>query len=124
MLSSLESFKKIIKLALALCNKVTLLSRLLKVSGTIGPIPKDSATSHATSQISMTGRRGMTAGAKKGRDPMSHCLLCRELGTAARRADQPSYIPGLGGINAMLVTEVPTHPLTSQTERAWLGAKK
>ena len=21
----------------------------------------------------------MTAGAKKGRDPMSHCLLCREL---------------------------------------------
>ena len=36
----------------------------------------------------------------------------------------PTFIPGLGGINAMLVTEVPTHPLTSQTERAWLGAKK
>ena len=33
-------------------------------------------------------------------------------------------IPRDRGINAMLVTEVPTHPLTSQTERAWLGAKK
>ena len=35
-----------------------------------------------------------------------------------------THIPRDRGINAMLVTEVPTHPLTSQTERAWLGAKK
>ena len=35
--SSLESFKKIIKIALALCNKVTLLACLLKVSRTKSP---------------------------------------------------------------------------------------
>ena len=33
-------------------------------------------------------------------------------------------IPRDRGSNAMLVTEVLSHPLTSQTERAWLGAKK
>ena len=34
------------------------------------------------------------------------------------------HIPGLGGSNAMLDFVVLSHPLMSQTERAWLGAKK
>ena len=40
------------------------------------------------------------------------------------RSSRLLTIPGLWGSNAMLDFVVPTHPLTSQTERAWLGAKK
>ena len=56
--------------------------------------------------------------------PTVERMYCLQLIKTVTHVAHLLVIPGLRGINTMWDFEVLSHPLTSQTERAWLGAKK
>ena len=63
------------------------------------------------------------AGGREGRGASAPVQL-RCFSTALPAAARIVSIPGHWGINALWDFDVLSHPLTSQMERAWLGAKK